>query len=151
MTTQSLPCTPARRQRRSVAVEPHEPQPAPAPAHQVAVVERIDAEGRVWLRGTPVAAHLLAGCVPGPGDAVLVASLPGFPAIILGLVRDRLPAQATVDGQRLELTAERDITLRCGKSSLTLTRDGQISLEGEAVLSRAQGVNRIIGGSVQIN
>ena len=151
MTTQSLSRKPARSRRHSIDAEPPLPQEPSAPAHRVALVERIDAEGRVWLRGPRLAAHLLAGCVPGPGDAVLVAMVPGSPAIVLGLVRDRLPAQATVDGQQLELRAEREITLRCGKSSLTLTSDGRISLQGEAVLSRAQGVNRIIGGSVQIN
>ena len=53
--------------------------------------------------------------------------------------------------ERLELTAEREIVLRVGDASITLTRAGKIILRGTYVLSRSSGVNRIKGGSVQIN
>lgn len=55
------------------------------------------------------------------------------------------------DGERVMLTAEKEIVLRCGEASLTLTRAGKILLKGTYVLSRSSGVNRIKGGSVQIN
>lgn len=57
----------------------------------------------------------------------------------------------SIDGDAVVLAAEREIVLRCGKASLTLTREGHVVLRGEYVLSRATGVNRIKGGSVQIN
>ena len=41
--------------------------------------------------------------------------------------------------------------LRCGQASLTLTRAGKILLSGTYVLSHSSGVNRVKGGSVQIN
>jgi hypothetical protein len=53
--------------------------------------------------------------------------------------------------ERLELTAEKEIVLRVGDASITLTRAGKIILRGTYVLSRSSGVNRIKGGSVQIN
>jgi hypothetical protein len=53
--------------------------------------------------------------------------------------------------ERLELTAEREIVLRVGDASITLTRAGKIILRGTYVLSRSSGVNKIKGGSVQIN
>ena len=56
-----------------------------------------------------------------------------------------------VDGERLVFTAEREIVLRCGNASITLTRAGKVLITGEYVLTRARGVNRIRGGSVQIN
>lgn len=56
-----------------------------------------------------------------------------------------------IDGQRILLTGTREITLRCGESSLTLTRAGKILIRGEYVLTEAAGVNRIRGGSVQLN
>lgn len=59
--------------------------------------------------------------------------------------------QATLDGEQLVLTAQHEIVLRCGKASLTLTRAGKILLRGTYLLSRSSGVNRIKGGSVQIN
>ncbi|MCC5810515.1 MAG: hypothetical protein JJU06_09100 [Ectothiorhodospiraceae bacterium] len=58
---------------------------------------------------------------------------------------------ADADGERLELRADREIVLRCGRASITLTRSGKILLRGAYLLSRSSGVNRIKGGSVQIN
>lgn len=53
--------------------------------------------------------------------------------------------------ERLLITAGREITLRCGKASLTLTKAGKLLIEGEYVVSRSAGVNKIRGASVQIN
>ena len=44
-----------------------------------------------------------------------------------------------------------EIELRCGKASLILTRAGKVLIRGAYLLSRSSGVNRIKGGSVQIN
>lgn len=56
-----------------------------------------------------------------------------------------------IDGHRLVLTAIREIVLRCGKGSVTITREGKILIRGTHIVTRASGVNRIKGGSVQIN
>ena len=61
------------------------------------------------------------------------------------------PAQVQLDDQCLELRAEREIVLRCGKASITLTRAGKVIIQGAYLSSRSSGVNRIKGGSVQIN
>lgn len=61
------------------------------------------------------------------------------------------PAVAHIDGERLEFSAEREIVLRCGKASITLTREGKVLIKGAYLSSRSSGVNRIKGGSVQIN
>lgn len=77
--------------------------------------------------------------------------------IILGcllpqaLVHREGTAQASADGTQLTLSAEREVVLRCGKSSITLTRAGKVIIRGAYLLSRSSGVNRIKGGSVQIN
>ncbi|WP_437518486.1 DUF6484 domain-containing protein [Sorangium sp. So ce1099] len=63
----------------------------------------------------------------------------------------RADATATADGERLVLTAEKEIVLQCGKASITLTRAGKILIRGAYLLTRSSGVNRIQGGSVQIN
>ncbi len=59
--------------------------------------------------------------------------------------------QARIDGDHVTLTAEKEIVLQCGKSSITLTKAGKIIIRGEYLLSRSTGVNKIKGGSVQIN
>jgi hypothetical protein len=77
--------------------------------------------------------------------------------IIVGVVRLPSPAagagrtEVVLDGERLVFNAEREIVLRCGAASITLTRAGKVLIRGEYVLSRSAGVNRIQGGSVQIN
>lgn len=59
--------------------------------------------------------------------------------------------EADLDGESVVLTAKREIVLRCGKSSITLTRAGKVLIRGAYLLNRSSGVNRIKGGSVQIN
>ena len=59
--------------------------------------------------------------------------------------------ELSTDGERLVFSAEKEIVLRCGESSITLTRAGKILIRGAYVLTRSSGVNRIQGGSVQIN
>jgi Domain of unknown function (DUF6484) len=63
----------------------------------------------------------------------------------------RVPLEATIDGDQLVFSADREIVLRCGDASLTLTRAGKVLIRGTYLLSRSSGVNRIKGGSVQIN
>jgi hypothetical protein len=79
---------------------------------------------------------------------------PGRPIVLGKLWQPDAPAptvQPEVDGERLVLTADREIVLQCGAASLTLTKAGKVILRGEYILSRATGLNRVRGGSVQIN
>ena len=55
------------------------------------------------------------------------------------------------DGERLLVSAKEQLVLRCGKASITLTKAGKVLIEGEYLSSRSTGVNRIKGGSVQLN
>lgn len=86
--------------------------------------------------------------------------------IIVGLIQDRShhyrssrgqeedearPPQVQLDGERLTFTADKEIVLKCGDASITMTRAGKIILRGAYIISRSTGVNRIKGGSVQIN
>lgn len=56
-----------------------------------------------------------------------------------------------IDGKQLILEGHEEIVLRCGEASITLNKSGKISIRGKYLLSRATGVNRILGGSVQVN
>jgi hypothetical protein len=81
--------------------------------------------------------------------------------IILGLLKpaartpaagsDVRPVEVNLDGRQVRLAADQEIVLSCGKASITLTRAGKVLIKGEYLLSRSAGVNRIKGGSVQIN
>lgn len=56
-----------------------------------------------------------------------------------------------VDGKRVVLEGKEEIVLKCGEASITLTKTGKILIRGKYLLSRSSGVNRILGGAVQIN
>jgi hypothetical protein len=77
--------------------------------------------------------------------------------IILGCVQiqttqAQMPSvKVSLDGVQMVLTAEQELVLRCGKASITLTRAGKVLIHGEYVLNASAGVNRIRGGTVQIN
>ena len=58
---------------------------------------------------------------------------------------------AHIDGKRVVLEGQDEVVLRCGQASITLRRNGRIVVRGAYVETRAKGVNRIKGGSVQIN
>lgn len=66
-----------------------------------------------------------------------------------GACRDHLEVES--DGERIVVQAQQQLVLRCGKASITLTRAGKVLINGAYVLSRSSGVNRVKGGSVQLN
>jgi hypothetical protein len=99
---------------------------------------------------------------PHIGRSVVLMFEHGDPArpIVMGVLRGTTgwplvdkPAQVDVDadGQRLIVSAKEQLVLRCGQASITLTRAGKVLIEGSFLLSRSTGVNRIKGGSVQLN
>ena len=92
------------------------------------------------------------------GREILLTFEEGDPErpVVIGLMESlsaqrQRPANVKVDDDSLVFTAEREIVLRCGKASITLTRAGKVLIRGAYVLSRSSGANRIKGGSVQIN
>jgi hypothetical protein len=64
---------------------------------------------------------------------------------------DEKPIPVKIDGERLQLTAKKEIVLRCGKGSITITKSGKILIRGTYLLNRSSGANRIKGGSIQLN
>lgn len=80
--------------------------------------------------------------------------------VVMGLLRNDAGSaleqplgqvEVDADGERLIVQAKEQLVLRCGKASITLTRAGKVLIQGEYVLSRSSGVNRVKGGSVQLN
>lgn len=74
------------------------------------------------------------------------ASLPGRQ-----VMAEATATQVCADGERLVFSAEREIVLRCGEASITLTRAGKVVIRGNYVLSRSSGYNKIKGATVDIN
>jgi len=99
----------------------------------------------LMFEGGDVYRPIVMGVVRGPaGDPSGVAS--GWP-----LEEQPATVHVDADGQRLIVEARSQLVLRCGKASITLTEAGKVLIEGSYVSSRSSGVNRIKGGSVQLN
>lgn len=79
--------------------------------------------------------------------------------IVMGVIREAPSAPAEdpgqvhvdADGERLIVRASQQLVLQCGKASITLTKAGKVLIQGTHVSSRSTGVNRLQGGSVQLN
>lgn len=134
----------------------------------IGAIERIDSSGSPWIR-LPGGRTLKAMIADGVSsrqrqdrqivgrDAVVAVAGDGK-VVLMALIQEATakPPEATVlvaetDGERVVLTGKSEVVLRCGKSSITLTKAGKIILRGAYISSRSSGVNRIKGGSVQIN
>jgi hypothetical protein len=72
----------------------------------------------------------------------------GLP-IIVGVLRDG--ARRREPTRQLVFEAGEEITIACGKSSITLRRDGRVVIKGTELVSRAAGTNKIRGAAVMIN
>jgi hypothetical protein len=78
---------------------------------------------------------------------------PSRPLIVGRIVE---PARRSVpqiirDGERVKITADERIELRCGKSTIIMEKDGRITIRGTNVTSHASAANRIRGGSIDLN
>jgi Domain of unknown function (DUF6484) len=82
-------------------------------------------------------APIIVGCL-NSADGLLAPDLAG-------------KVEVDCDGQRLSITAKNQLVLRCGKAHITLTKEGKVIIQGTYVSTRSSGVNKIKGGSVQIN
>ena len=74
--------------------------------------------------------------------------------IIVGKIQPiqrRATRQVLIEDESIVLDGRSRVEIRCGEASLVLTRDGKAVLKGLRVVTDAKGVNRIRGGSVQIN
>jgi hypothetical protein len=79
---------------------------------------------------------------------------PGKP-LIVGRIVDpmrRAPVPQVVrDGQRVTITGDERIELRCGKATIIMEKDGRITIRGTYLTSHASAANRIRGGSINLN
>ena len=171
------PCPATRALMRSMT-GPAPALPSTAGSVSVQTLAALGADGRVELDGPGASqtARTVVRLTPAMvGRQVLVIQEAGGP-IVTGVIQDGSDASADaadavapadpaaaqaladappfeleVDGERVVVDARRQLVLRCGQASITLTREGKILLRGTYISSRASGVHRISGGSVELN
>jgi 3-oxoacyl-[acyl-carrier-protein] synthase-1 len=113
-----------------------------------------------WLRLALASLDDLAlyASLPGPEDsafwaksAVLVVAPVRRSRIFQEMSAAPAPRIARLDCREVVLEGQEDVTLRCGRASLTLRRDGTITRKGVNVVSQAERVQKIRRGKVSIN
>ena len=144
------------------------PAPAPTLLPQVVIGRLValeDGQPRVDFPGNPEPGGIPAqtGVPLSPAfinREVVLAFVDGDSAkpVILSRLLDTepermpsAPVDLLIDGERLLITAQKEIVLRCGEASITLTAAGKVLIKGTYVLSRSAGYNKIKGAAVDIN
>jgi len=145
--------------------------PSALPSVVTARLHGFDLEEQPLVTGLPdlpgeiVVARTTVPLLSAHSGATVVLSFEGGNLrrpIIMGVLQDQSqPAAAAdslpplvlvqADDDRLVLSAEREIVLRCGDASITLTRAGKVLIEGTYLLSCSTGYNKIKGAAIDIN
>lgn len=112
--------------------------------------EAMAARSTVTLYNGDIGAEVALLFEDGDLKRPLIIGLIHRPKTVIESPIDEL-SPVEIDAERLILNAGREIVLRCGQASITLTRAGKIIIRGAYLSSQSSGVNRIKGGSVQIN
>ena len=86
-----------------------------------------------------------------PSHPVLIGLIQSEPAS--RTLQETLPAKPTnsIVGQRVDVTAQTGLELRCGRAGITLDSLGRICIRGENIETRATGVNRLEGDEIELN
>jgi hypothetical protein len=138
-------------------------------------LQGIDHDGRVLFRadgaegapvpvgiGMEVSDGVLVKAARSHKRAMVISTAGAEPQwVLVGIVRERVDIKARdaapgqlaveVDGETVRLTADHTIELKCGKSSLTLRKDGKVVLAGEYLISTSRGANKIRGATISLN
>ncbi len=137
-------------------------------------LDGIDEEGRLLFRvegedrSVPVSIGvdlpddtLVQAAVVGRRGLVIRTSEARPRLVLIGLVRERvssrardrggLEIQAKLDGETVQLSARKEIELKCGKARITLHESGRIEVSGTYILNRSRGPVKLKGATVEIN
>lgn len=102
------------------------------------------------LGDTPVFAQSLVPVGAESVGRMAAVTMMDDQPLILGLIQQPVP-RIEADGETQVIEARRELTLRCGAASITMTADGRVTIRGTQLLSRSEGANRVQGATVQLN
>lgn len=75
--------------------------------------------------------------------------------LIIGRIVEQMTSdpsrQVIRDGETVRVRAKDRLELRCGKASIIMDSDGQVTIRGSRLVSQATGANLIRGGAVKLN
>jgi hypothetical protein len=101
---------------------------------------------RLWLKAAVALAPVpaVASHLGGDGWTWLSDVLPSPE-------HEPLDEHFRVDAKTIELSASESIRIHTGKSIVTVTAAGEVTVRGRNITSRASNLNRVRGGVVKIN
>jgi len=111
----------------------------------------LPARSTVPLRRTMLGREVLVVFDNGDAGKPVIVGVLELHALHDSPVAPPMPTSAQVDGERQVIEAEREIVLKCGDASITLTRAGKVIIRGNYILSRSTGYNKIKGAAIDIN
>lgn len=94
---------------------------------------------------------VIMGIIHSPLQDILASYEVSAPNNVEASESAKRTQDVVVDGSRIVIEGKEEIVLKCGDASITLTKSGKIVIRGKYLVNRSSGVNRILGGSVQIN
>ena len=109
----------------------------------------VPARSTATLRRAMVGSEVLVVFIGGDLTQPVITGVLQTPAVAAAAAEPGVAVQ--VDGERHLISAEREIVLRCGDASITLTRAGKVIIKGNYILSRSTGYNKIKGAAIDLN
>jgi len=82
-------------------------------------------------------------------EPVLLQQAASGRLVVVGVVQGRYPSKLA--GERVEITAAREVTVRSGKSALRLREDGVVDLIGARISASSRGLLRLVGRALRLN
>lgn len=113
--------------------------------------EIVPARTTLPLRRAMIGSDVVVLCEGGDPRAPIIMGVIERQALVAETPASAFTATVQVDGERKLIEAEREIVLRCGDASITLTRAGKVIIKGNYVVSRSTGYNKVKGAAIELN
>ena len=123
--------------------------PLPARATVPVAQDDIGAEVALMFEGGDPQRPLIMGLIVNPGQRDEPVEIPVLTASGAAKTQVQIDNTEPQDFQLIE--GKEMVVLKCGRASITLTKEGKVLIRGAYVSSRSSGVNRLKGGSIHIN
>jgi hypothetical protein len=113
--------------------------------------EIVAARTTVSLRRSMIGSDLLVLFEGNDSRLPVIVGVMQATAVAEDPMPHRPATRIQVDDEQQIIEAEREIVLRCGAASITLTRAGKVIIKGNYILSRSTGYNKIKGAAIDLN
>ena len=100
--------------------------------------------------GPGVSAELVAQAARN-GDAVVLECVAGEPALVVGVLQTRIPAELTIKADKIHLEGAQEVLLRSGRGAMRIRQDGDVEIIGSRISAMSRGLFRLVGRVLRLN